>query len=292
MSSVSSNKLTIRVQNIANAQRDEIGVPCPITGDIVASPLCTRLTKLCKEINKSQPDVSICIEGGRGSKGQTWSSIAAEIADKTGMEHTATMLSNGTMNPFGKAVFVRKGRAFCSGVKLVPIFETCKKQISDVTIVSLHTVTDSMPCYSETVRVAIVLMPMARDARMIVSKWINLNAKKADVWVGDFNTFHDDGGPEMIEIIKDNRALVHLGPSEPTFRAFKHDLVKLPIERADSPIFGGEVMFRYEEHCYVHFTSTLDHVFIQPHALEAVEVTYEPITPASDHCAILINVQL
>jgi len=247
--------------NIANAARDN-----------VHNPLALRIPLIIEDINAVQPpvDVFIVLEANRPSQDKSWTTMAAEIEEGTGLSYVGVKSINATAMSFGKALFIRRstvavdefaqhwttsGGSQWSGDYFgndVVTFELHPVLVELVDPVELYG-TDSVGAKKEpelctrvirhtSVTVGAAHLPMDFGARMDVARWVNMTGGNAHVLMGDFNTFPDWGGPAMLEEITKGGTLYYvpiLAPEDGTgvrtevpytFRAFPHDVIKKPAE--------------------------------------------------------------
>jgi hypothetical protein len=100
--------------------------------------------------------------------------------------------------------------------------------------------------------------PTALENRLNTAKWIMENSNLFDVIMGDFNTFPQNGGPEMIEILK-SKLISRLPPETSTpFRAFAYDTIMVPNEKMDL-LPDAIVLKKGEKETEVAPNSWLDH---------------------------------
>jgi endonuclease/exonuclease/phosphatase family metal-dependent hydrolase len=119
-------------------------------------------------------------------------------------------------------------------------------------------------------------MPIAQNLKMEAIRWLNGNAVAVCrglgdqdpliFYMGDQNTFFDDGGQEMMDEFA--KAWTHLTPHlHHTFKSFPHDLVQT--------------------------TSMLDHIFVNHCGLgrfRVASLAQAIDTGASDHFMIVIDI--
>jgi endonuclease/exonuclease/phosphatase family metal-dependent hydrolase len=295
--------------NIANAERDE-----------KENPLLGRLDEIIQAIKDVDPpiDAFVLLEANRPSQGKSWSSIAAEIEEATGYRYQALHILNGSNNPFGKALFVNPDTLIC---KTDQQSWTEKKDVwsggywgNAVSCFALQPlVTEEVQLdpnpekppaiirrviLDKQIRLGAVHFPMGRFDRMKVSDWLNAHYDDADIWMGDYNTFPDDGGDEMITRISAHRRLTHCDLGVPfTFKAFPHDLITKPSSfhsqmNEHSSVESEGVDKDGNPTINVRFASTLDHVFYHPGNFELRNAFALPLTPASDHARVIVDVSI
>lgn len=269
----SDKELDIYVRNIACAGRDES-----------RTPFLTRLPLLINDIKDNNPDVVVLLEAGRSSLGMTWTEMAVLIERQTDLVYVGVSYANLSANPFGHAVFVKKGRALIARMTNALTNVSGDARQGQVTEVVVKT--------SETncVTIGVVHMPMSIEGRLALVQWLCANSARATMWVGDFNTFPDDIGPDMIEQLKES-GLVHLPCDAPfTFKAFPHDTLTVPIKKKRF-LHPMSIIVTEDEHSVTVLpVSILDHVFLYKNIIAQCTATFLPHTAASDHSAILIRV--
>lgn len=282
-----SVKLVVACRNMANAARDD-----------QFSPLAFRISDQIEDINKMepQPDVFCCLEAGRPSKDMSWTSMASKIEDNTRLRLECTIRINATPMSFAKALFINPERAAVSSVEQV---WTSDRQLiwsgegfgNDVIIATIHPVLNRKVVTGRSIRVGFVHLPMKLEARMQVSKWLNDNADLVDMWIGDCNTFPDDGGQAMIDAITADSKLVERTPKDTpfTFSAFPHDTISVANEKLDQIGEHSKVVEHGETHSSVLYSSVLDRIFATP-TLRCTGFACPP-TFASDHCIMYAEVE-
>lgn len=312
------NPITVAWWNIANAKRDE---------DM--NPLADRLDMIIDQIKKNIcPDVLILLEAGRSSKGMTWTEIAGKIEKETGLFYFGIRRINATLMSFGKAVFYNPKTIALDDLNQFWTKNHAGKWSgdhfgNDMLVFDAYPVIDNKVVVDKRLSIAAVHFPMKLDARLQVSQYVRDRAFNFDIVGGDFNTFADDGGQDMINIltfdstVKDdpdsleirknhrNYALQEmLHPStEVTFKAFKHDVVEVPNEKLPHKPFDPEIIDETyltvveegPETSKVLFRSWLDHIFATKYLIQRVGFTniyteVGEITPASDHAWISIHI--
>lgn len=143
----------------------------------------------------------------------------------------------------------------------------------------------------------VVHFPMEKSERLNASTWVDKHSNMAEIWMGDFNTFPDDGGYDMIELIAKNNLVHHELHTPFTFKAFPHDLISKPHSFRDqlnefSTVEGIDdkvVDSNGNPNILVRFASVLDHIFHGSHKV-AVKGGALPITDASDHAPIIADI--
>lgn len=285
--------LRVGCWNIANAARDEIH-----------NPLGSRISLIIERINLNPVDVLVLLEANRPSQGRSFTSIAAEIESATGLRYIGVKYLNATSNAFGKAVFVRSDVAFVSAFEQIwtgiescnPLStsETVSKVVAtgnhfgnDIVKLMVHPVINGFIVRDKMVNVGIVHFPMALPDRLQVAEWVrNVHPYHVDIWMGDWNTFPDDGGPEMIQKVE--FSYTKRNCEEMTFRAFPHDLIAKPLDFVC--IDPSEVVEVKDDCKMVRFSSCIDHVFSRWNV--KCDVHVDDITDASDHALIVSSLQL
>jgi len=115
--------------------------------------------------------------------------------------------------------------------------------------------------------------PLGKTHRMETAEFIKHIKCNSSCYfiVGDMNTFYDDGGQDMIDIIESNpnNKQIDILPDEPTFSSFPHDRIQA--------------------------TSRLDHIIASgDYILESVKIynNKDYVNRPSDHflCEITINI--
>lgn len=284
MSSASSPSLTVYVQNIACSVRDE--QPQGLS-------LWDRLEPLMENIRQVNPDVAILLEAGRSSQGHSWLEMACLLEKGTGLTLVGLLHANGSVNPFAHAIFVnRKTARLASCVNIpVPVPPEGPGFDCSLGLSTFNPVVEGKVCYHFQVKVCSVHMPMGARDRMRITQWLADNYAQADMLLGDFNTFPDDMGPEMLAILK-QAGLRHLPCNlDYTFQAFPNDQLQVPVEKRQSLHPLAEIVAETEAHLTVRMVSILDHIFLNPgEGRHRMEGHFCPLTEASDHCAMTVRV--
>ncbi len=297
--------------NIANAARDE-----------ARSPLAFRLDNIIRVListNKSTPiDALVLLEAGRPSQGLTWTEMAAKIEKETGLSYIGIWRINATPMSFGKALFIDRERVAVNNIRQFWTDKSDEYWVgdyfgNDILTFNLHPVCFESSSF-RVVRnvdliVGIVHFPMSLEARLQLSEYLNDIGHIAQLWMGDFNTFEDDGGEKMIDIItqkgnpyaRKNLVEHHDEEAPYTFRAFPHDLISKPEEfrsrmSKHSEVVGDAV----DGVIQVRFASTFDRVFTKCD-MECKVKVFSPIVidpedgdemVASDHSPVMATTKL
>lgn len=264
--------------------------------------MAPRIHEMASGINAADPpiDVLVLLEANRPSKGISFTRLAAAIEDETGLLYLGCKTMNATANCFDKAFFVRPSRAFVAAatqrwtdpsnhIVAGPHFGC------DVLFLTIH------PVDSETKQVVrnrwfeagFVYFPMGREDRLTTARWVASHGYPfVDGWMGDWNTFPDDGGPEMIEIISEAYKPVS-DPAQITFQAFPHDLITKPASIRETLNPESTIVSENADGTVnVRFASLLDHVFVRPDAAFEESVKVYPLFEASDHALVVLKVVL
>ncbi len=283
--------------NVANAGPDD-----------EKNPLTLRIPMICEVIKTINPDVIVLLEAGRPTKDIDWTTNAGAIQRETGLRYLGCMYSNPTLKTFGKAVFYNP--------ETVDVATLSRERITnqqgfnaDIVRFNVRPVFDQKIVIGmEPVNVAAVHVPPHfgfPERRIDAAKAIRSMPKLwYELFVGDFNTFPEDGGPEMIEeITKDvspgtySGSLVSCLPDDTThtFKAFEHDIstVNTSVIEAIRKNPLNEILEEGPEKCSVRFSSWLDHVFATQrlwNRLAVVDCKVGPITGASDHAPTLTTI--
>jgi hypothetical protein len=277
--------------NIANAVRDEKEMP-----------LAPRIPLIIDVINHANLDAIILLEAGRSSGGKTWSRMAAEIEEGTGLEYMGIYLVNATQAPFGKALFIRRATMAVKTYNRAWIGKTLISSWggdgygSDVVMADLYPVIDGKVVVNQHINLWAAHFPMRRDARLDASRALR-DALTADTIVmGDFNVFENDGGPEMIDIITSRHGSAEHWKEVPikelyTFDAFVHDVNEIPASNRHSLPVGSTIVFENPEKgtIGVRFVGKLDRVFAHSNVMVFGTETYFSDPKASDHALVVVN---
>lgn len=215
--------------NVANAARDD-----------VHNPLATRIPLIIEAVNAVQPpvDVFIVLEANRPSQGKSWTAMAAEIEEGTGLSYIGVKSINATAMSFGKALFIRRNTVAVNAFEqrwppFVGNLWSGDYFGNDVITFGLHPVVvelvDPVELYGADkvgakkepemctrvirhsgITVGAVHFPMDFNARMDMSTLLHRIGDAADLIMGDFNTFPDWGGPAMLRKMTKRDALTRV----------------------------------------------------------------------------------
>ena len=226
------NDIHVVVWNIANAKRDNL-----------LNPLIRRCDFIIQTIKKMQVeqsgiDVLVLLEANRAStdsNGQvhSFTSIANRIENETGLVYLGIDIMNASgMMSFGKAIFIDINRVYVNKLGQKWASETpdiCSGPYlgSSITHLRIWPVSDAKCVINKHFDLGVLHFPMALQDRMEVVKFLQTQLK-FDLIMGDFNTFPDDGGPEIIDLLS-QRGYQNCLPLDclRTFHAFPHDLLKI-----------------------------------------------------------------
>lgn len=290
----------IAFRNIANAKRDEEGAAYPWDplGEKMRSPLYPRLQHIIDDIKKvSNLDALFLLEAGRPSQGVSWTRMAATIEEETGLTYIGIYYLNGTDLPFGKALFINRSRVFAREIKqfyasTLPTVPSGAHMGCDVLRVEFSPVEDGLVVVDQRMVCCAVHAPMEHSARIAFAKWINSHHCYADFFFGDFNTFPDDGGAEMIWHITQDELLVDLTPDvRYTFSAFPQDVTPHPIDMKHIFSPPCEIVKETEDTVWVRHASVLDRVFGR-NLLHSPRVLVHPPSKGSDHAMVSIHARV
>jgi hypothetical protein len=214
------DQLKIIYLNLANAERDT---------DF--APLYNRLQNIINLINLETPDCVVFIEACRPSKKPdgtiiSWSSMIGIIEDGINlkMRQVTVKHNNSTVNPFGFSILARPNRVYVHDVQQLMLCPNgfgsfgLKFTLSPV-------VDDNKINLLYQVNCVAVHLPMNPNDRIIVcNNLIGLNEIiPIDLLFGDFNTFCDDNGPTMLELLQSKFKSVITDMTIPSFYPFPHD---------------------------------------------------------------------
>ena len=291
--------LRVGCWNIANAGRDEEN-----------NPLSERLGAILAHIGKQEDlDVLVFLEAGRKSRDIPWVAMASLIEQATGMEYGGLQRDNGTENPFAKAYFFR--RRTCALVETKQTWLDKDGALvagpgfgnSVTTLTVLPVVHDEVDgkikrrvLRDTPLKVSFVHLPMRADHRMQCIEL--LKDYDSHIIMGDCNTFPDDGGPEMIDVMVQAGWKSMLPEGAITFTAFPHDLCKKAASYREQVNPESEIVSENPDGTInVRFSSPLDQVFLRAswddpeyNVFNGVEVGVHPNLFASDHALIIAEV--
>lgn len=308
--------LRVMCFNIANAKRDE-----------EFKPLLTRIIHIVKMINRIQSggmDAFILLEAGRSSVHRTWSMIASYIEEQTGFRYVFNHYLNSSNDSFSKCLFIDPSRVAClwdkqmwteyghkkdfwsgagfwgNSVSLFQLFPVVHEQIQLDPNPEKPKTTVRRVIADAWVNIGACHFPPGGMAdRIKASNWLRDHASEADIWMGDFNTYPDDGGEEMIKIITSN-GLVQCDLKVPfTFKCFDHDIVTKPASFEEKINPESKIIERTTDKdgnpiIKVLFASVLDHVFHHGEKMKKrVEIKYAKALDvdhnASDHAPVYVD---
>lgn len=290
-------QLNIGSFNIACADRDD-----------AMNPLVGRVDAIIDQINAVDPplDCVVLLEAGRTSKGVEFTEIACQIQKGTGLTYMGIDYVNGTVSPFGKAVFIR--RSTCMLIRREHHWLHPKGVIVDgshfgtdhVTLHLAPVVEEEVECVvndkivvknlrrvirNAVKRITFVLFPMDLKGRMEAIQVTK--ALDSDLLMGDWNTFPDEGGPEMIAGMESAGWNSILPVDVMTFKAWDHDINVRPSSFREKLNPESKILSENEDGSLnILFSSVLDHVFVKQDANFRVYVDVYGTGLASDHMLI------
>lgn len=290
--------ITVGHWNIANAVRDEAN-----------NPLKPRIPRIIETINKANPplDVLVLLEAGRASQGSAWTQMAFEIEKGIGMHYMGIDYPNGTANPFGKAIFIRRSTCAISGSRQTWLDKQGHKFAGpqfgcDVTtfrvspVVDEYLLVDGRPKpVSPVIRdigftLSFVHLPMDQKARLDCAEILS-GYHDSCLIMGDWNTFYKKGDTEMYSEMS-QRCWSHLTKDVFTFQAFSHDTTHVPAEEKETINAESKIVSANDDGSFeVLFTSSLDHVFVHPEYMHSVVQVSPPDHSASDHSLVAVHLK-
>lgn len=136
------------------------------------------------------------------------------------------------------------------------------------------------------IEVGFVHMPMSLKDRMDAIRQIADMRQKPDLFMGDWNTFPDIGGPKMISTMVDGGWIRQLPEDTITFKAFPHDLIAKPASFAQEINPESKIVETKEDGTLmVQFASLLDHVFTSHDSFQ-ISTGIEMDEETSDHALV------
>lgn len=285
--------------NIANAARDESN-----------NPLLDRISLIINQLKEAKPDLFVALEAGRMSRGISWTTMALMIQNETGLEYIGIYRVNASFGKmgdqeslmgFGKAVFVNPKTMMINNTyqhwmtssnTIKQASKPYNKFGSDVVQINCNPVVDGKAIHDIEYKLGFVHFPIERPARFKAASWLSEYLDNANVWMGDFNTFPDDGGPEMLRHIilrnPEYSELVGYYDVTKTFSAFEHDIVCVPKSRKEIILKTSPesiIVKEDDENIHVRFASVLDRILCKTSSRKfSYESNVYPLTDASDHC--------
>lgn len=285
------HSLRIACYNIANAMRDEKDMP-----------LAPRIPLIIELINYAKLDAIILLEAGRSSGGKTWSRMAVEIEEGTGLEYMGIYLVNATQAPFGKALFIRRATTSVKTYNRMWIGKSLMSSWggdgygSDVVMADLYPVVDGKVVVNQHINLWAAHFPLQPVSRLDASRALRDALTPDTIIMGDFNVFSNAGGPEMIDTITSQYGSAEhwkeVTIKEPyTFDAFPYDVNEVPASiRATLPVGSTIVSENLEKGTIgVRFVGKLDRVFAHSGFATLETETYFSDPRASDHALVVVN---
>lgn len=298
-------ELKIVCWNIANANRDE-----------QCNPLGERFDRIIQQMKDMEPDLVCLLEAGRPSMGKSWTFYASLLEEATGLVYAGIKYAaphNHLVNrPFslGKAFFYNPKTTSLASIDqhYIPPPPTMITEASrrtpwvdprhngnDACIVSAWISKNSDGFkLDEAVRVqaCFVHLPMDLHSRLESTDWLTSSkiSGQVDVIMGDFNTFPDEGGPEMMERLTRHYRETLPANTKLTFSAFENDVCKKPKDTILDE--ACKVVAVDEEFIYVRFASWLDHALVDTNRFDR-ECTSKVVPMSqgeSDHHPILLTI--
>lgn len=252
-----ASPVSIKTFNVANARGDEMSEDWRFG---------KRIQYVIDEINKTPSDVVLIQEirkcwNADKSEVLTPSDIAYLIAKGTGLTIAAFERVGITELAFWRLTLYNSSTLFhlgskphwinAEGLSHIPgthqqwgnlIIESKFAQYEEVDVSKLPagSVPELTFIPEKTFTVFNVHFPLGREHRMTTSEYIKNIKCDSTCWfaLGDMNTFYDDGGAEMIEIMTSTGAK-DIAPDCPTFSSFPHDRFQA-TSRLDHAIAAGD----------------------------------------------------
>lgn len=331
--------LNIGCLNWACAERDNI-----------FSPVTTRLSAIVEYIRGANLDVLVILEANRPSRVaethekeasssspsykspmRSFTSMAAEIEELTGLRLGGVKALNATPNSFGKAFFYRPEKVMITSATQewtgkvssfsTPITEAMTSKIvsgsyfgNDVLFLTIHPVVEDLIDFEDG-KGPVLRNRVIRDRKLSaafvhfpppgphsapecisIAEWVRDYPRHVDLWMGDWNTVKDGAGPEIIRIVSERyNHLTRFAEGEGviTFQAFPHDTVKKPADFRDKVVPPSKIVQENEDGTIqVLFASFLDHIFSTKERVYDPKVAIHPITSASDHALVSVLSQI
>jgi len=227
--------------------------------------------------------------------------VAARIERETGLKYIGCFSINATPMSFGKALFINPKKAAFGG-QMMQHWIRCDDFISkwtgsgfgnDALCVPIFPVYNGKVVIDRHVTIMAVHFPMSLADRLQNSKWlasISSIMSKNTIVMGDFNTFSDDGGPDILRIIGEKWN--HIDNDKVTFHAFPHDTITIP--KGNLSLLSEETIIKEDlgDTYVVRPASILDHVFVHPDFPYTFDANVGHMTSASDHVSMSVTVHL
>lgn len=286
MSSEKKECFNIVSWNIACSKYDEIHVPLFDRKHIIIETLRNVISDI---------DVLVLLEAGRKSKGMSFTVFAAEIEEMVGLTYMGICFPESDPNPLGKAYFINRKTVTLGSISSYSIYQGERNgNIIDYNALSLEIIPvneKSNPILLRRRFIDFVHLPVDLKGRKMATKLLAKNSHYTSCYMGDWNTFPDWGGPEMLSEMKKHHWIALTPQDEKTFQCFDHDIVEIPIENIpllhpDSKIVDNKPT--PDGKLRVKCCGCLDQVFVpnlSPYLHDNVSVF--PINPGSDHAPIL-----
>lgn len=287
--------LRIVCWNIANSKRDN---------DF--HNLIVRLLSIIATIRSMKPDVLIWLEARDVidllKVKRPFTEIALEIERSTGLVYAGTDYTNATGSSFGKAVFYNPERAYINKSsqrwtnELSPRTPSGDGFGNSITHLNISPVISGKIVINKSFSVGVVHLPMNLSSRIKICKYLR-KYNRSDIVMGDFNTFPDDGGDEMMNILCSGDYSETLPESSITFRAFDGDEITIENSKLHKFPPSTRVVSKNEdgESITILPSSFLDHCLLRDDFQKKARVISsvyngEHVQKSSDHYPIIADV--
>ena len=248
-------KIDLQVEKVLDENEEEIRIGEFNAGaanrdNLKGNPLEKRLPEVAKSVNEANLHFLCILEAGRQSMhykpspedpsklvevpGMTWTAMAAYIEHETDLTYLGLYRPNPSANPLCFALFANTSRVTLISASLKPmnlpntLWKNAGRSMLNVTIL----VSNGNPQSDEFKEMNLTFFhfPMGLEDRLAASRAIGDEATntRTNLLMGDANTFPDDGGPEMLKLMRVEDRI----PKDclRTFSAFPYDILTRPKE--------------------------------------------------------------
>lgn len=265
--------LKVVCKNIAASKYDEI-----------YNPFWSRLPILIDELKEAKPDILLLLEAGRESDGHGWKEITEIISKELNLSYQGILKKGIAERAHGQAIFVSPSTKLISFHSIWISLDSNKEPIPIDDGLMIARATVKHISYPECFRIAFVHFPKD-DRRLTMIHWLAKNKHKFQVVMGDFNTFPDNKGPEMIKFLN-TEMIPLLDQNVITFKGFENDKIKVKNENLH--LFAqARITEKGEVETTIIPAAKLDHIYITDPTLNCAGYC-GPITKASDHCSLYL----
>lgn len=303
--------LSIMCRNIGNTIRDEEK----------GYSFLKRLDHLIDDINSESPDLLLLLEArpivrnidAQSVTKKTWTEIATSIELHTKLCYQGTKYPNTSENPSGISVFLAYRKVVILNIDQIwvnsdlnvfphwngPYYGIHMIIVQCHPIINDKTDNTNKVVLNRSIRIGCIHFPTNYQDRIATSQWLSrISNSSFDIVMGDFNTFEDQGGDEMKQILSQNMTSILKG-NHITFHGFPHDQLEIDNEKLKLVPQSRVISTNAEKGTSIIVPSAwLDHIYITKRfeslSLNAGHNIYGTVskqTQASDHCSIMCTIK-